>query len=117
MFFSNKIPEDRVAAIRDIFQLNVVSKYEKYLGLPLMIGRKKMSFFNEVKLRVLSKIAGWQIKMFSSWGKEVLIKAAAQAIIAYAMSVFKLPIGVCEDIQRAIAKFWWGTKEEKHGIH
>lgn len=46
MFFSNKIPEDLVAAIRDIFKLNVVSKYEKYLGLPLMIGRNKMSFFN-----------------------------------------------------------------------
>lgn len=46
MFFNNKIPEDLVAAIRDIFKLNVVSKYEKYLALPLMIGRNKMSFFN-----------------------------------------------------------------------
>lgn len=105
MFFNNKIPEDRVAAIRDISKLNVVFKYEKYLGLPLMIGKKKTSFFNEVKLRVLSKIAEWQLKMFSSGGKEVLIKAAAQAIPAYAMSVFKLLKGLYEGIQRAIAKF------------
>ncbi|KAH9698767.1 hypothetical protein KPL71_024125 [Citrus sinensis] len=67
---------------------------------------KKMGFFNDVKLKVLNKIARWQHKMFSSGGKEILIKAAAQAILAYAMSVFKLPRGLCDDIQRAIAKFW-----------
>lgn len=43
--------------------------------------------------------------MFSSGGKEVLIKAAAQAILAYAMSMFKLLGGSYDDIQRAIAKF------------
>ena len=62
-----------------------------------MIGRKKMSFFNDVKLMVLSKISNSQHKFFSTGGKEVLIKAVAQAIPAYAMSVFKLPIGLCED--------------------
>ena len=79
-----------------------------------MIGRKKMGFFNDVKLKVLNKIARWQHKMFSSGGKEILIKAATQAIQAYAMSIFKLPRGLCDDIQRAIAKFWWGSKGDKH---
>ena len=55
--------------------------------------------------------------MFSSGGNEVLIKAVAQAIPAYAMSVFKLPKGLCEDIQRAIAKFWWGSNQDKQAIH
>ncbi|KAH9781766.1 putative reverse transcriptase/RNA-dependent DNA polymerase [Citrus sinensis] len=76
-----------------------------------------MGFFNDIKLKVLNKIAGWQQKFLSSGGKEVLIKAAAQAIPAHAMSVFKLPRGFCDDIQRAIAKFWWGSKGDKRGIH
>lgn len=59
-----------------------------------MIGREKLSFFDEVKLKVLNKIIGWQHKRFSSGGKEIFIKAAAQAIPAYAMSVFKLPRGL-----------------------
>ncbi|KAL9453504.1 hypothetical protein AB3S75_009164 [Citrus x aurantiifolia] len=58
-----------------------------------MIGWKKMSFFKDVKLKVLSKIYSWHHKMFSSGGKKVLIKAVAQAIPAYVMSVFKLRRG------------------------
>ena len=82
-----------------------------------MIGRKRNCFFNEVKLKVLSKISNWQNNFFSSGGKEVLIKAIAQAVPAYAMSVFKLPLTLCEDIQKAVAKFWWGTNKDKHDIH
>lgn len=47
----------------------------------------------------------------------MLIKAVAQAIPVYTMSVFKLPKGLCDDIQKAIARFWWGSKEDKNGIH
>ncbi|KAL9461788.1 hypothetical protein AB3S75_004729 [Citrus x aurantiifolia] len=82
-----------------------------------MVGRKKTSFFNEIKLRVINKISNWQANFFSSGGKEILIKAVAQAVPAYAMSVFKLPLGLCEDMQKAIAGFWWGQKREKRSIH
>lgn len=115
MFFSGKILEGQMSTIRGIFNLNVVSRQEKYLGIPSMIGRKKASFFNDVKLRVLNKISSWQHRMFSSGVKEVLIKVATQAI--YAMSVFKLPGGLWADIQRAIARFWWDSKEDKNSIH
>lgn len=60
----------------------------KCLGLPSMVRRKRSSFFNDIKLKVLSKITNWQHKFFSCRGKEVLIKVVAQAIPAYAMSVF-----------------------------
>ena len=106
MFFNGKSTNEQISAIKSIFQLKVVPKYEKYLSLPPMLGRNKMSFFKEVKLRLTSKISSWHHKLFSSGGKEILIKAAAQAIPAYAMSVFKLPKGLCEDIQKEIAIFW-----------
>lgn len=71
-----------------------------------MIGKKRKCFFNDIKLRVMSKITSWQQKFFLSGGKEVLIKAVAQAIPTYAMSVFKLPLDICVDIQQDIARFW-----------
>ena len=105
MFFSSSTKPDQVAMIKQIFQLNVVSKHEKYMGLPSMIGRRTKSFFNEIKLKVLSKITSWKQKLISCGGKEILIKAVAQAVPTYAMSVFKLPLGLCNDMQGAIAKF------------
>ena len=33
------------------------------------------------------------------------------------MSVFKLPLGLCEDMQKAIARFWWGNNKDHRPIH
>ena len=117
MFFSGNTKVEEVEAIKGIFNLNVVSRHERYLRLPFMVGRNKMNFFNDVKLRVLSKISNWQNKFFSSGGKEVLIKAVAQAVPCYAISVVRIPISLCDYIEKAIAKFWWGFKDDKRCIH
>lgn len=115
MFFSSNIQEGHAAAIKNIFQLKVVSSHEMYLGLPSMIRRS--SFFNNVKLKVLGRISNWQHKFFSCGGKEVLIKAVAQAVPAYAISIFKIPMRIYDDTQKVIDKFWWGSKKEKKGIY
>ena len=46
--------------------------------------------------------------MFSRAGNEVLIKAVAQAIPTYTMSVFQLPSKLCEELDGLYARFWWG---------
>lgn len=53
MFFSGKVLDGQIRTIKNIFKLNMGSKYEKYLGLPSIIGKKKTSFFKDVKLKVL----------------------------------------------------------------
>ena len=49
--------------------------------------------------------------LLSVGGKEVLIKAVAQALPTYSMSCFKLPRGLCEHLNSLIRWFWWGSKE------
>lgn len=82
MFFSGKVSGEQVAAIKIFFQLNVVFRHKMYLRLPSMVGRKKTSFFNELKLRVLNKVSSWQHKLFSNKSKEIFITRVAQAISA-----------------------------------
>ncbi|KAL9443698.1 hypothetical protein AB3S75_016967 [Citrus x aurantiifolia] len=82
-----------------------------------MIGRNKTTFFKDIKLRILGKISSWQAKLFWCGGKKILIKVVAQAVPAYAMSVFKLPLGFCEEMQKAIARFWWGNNKDHRPIH
>lgn len=116
MFFSSSTSQFQREAFRNIFGLNAVTKHEKYLGLPSMVGRRKISFFNEVKLRVLNKLSNWQSKNFTRGGTEVLIKAVKQAIPAYAMSVFKIRQGLCSEIEKVIARFWWGSLDTHRSI-
>ena len=61
-------------------------------------------------------MAGWKEKMLSKVGKEVLIKAVAQAIPTYTMSYFKLPESLCEELKSMIRNFWWGQKKDERKI-
>ena len=86
------------------------SCHTKYLGLPSMIGWSKKLIFAEIKEKVYKKLAGWKGKFLSLGGKEILIKAVAQAIPSYTMSCFLLPKSLCEDLEREMRSFWWGQK-------
>lgn len=46
MLFSSGTSQIPKEEFKNIFRLNVVTKHERYLGLPSMVGRKKISFFN-----------------------------------------------------------------------
>jgi hypothetical protein len=48
--------------------------------------------------------------LLSMIGKEVLIKSVAQAITTFSISCFKMPIGLCLQINSLIRKFRWGRK-------
>uniref|UniRef100_A0A803P9K1 RNase H type-1 domain-containing protein n=1 Tax=Cannabis sativa TaxID=3483 RepID=A0A803P9K1_CANSA len=59
----------------------------------------------------------WQGKFLSKGGKEVLLKAAIQAIPTYVMSVFKLPDSFCSFVKKEMANFWWGAKDGERKLH
>ena len=44
---------------------------------------------------------------------EVMIKVVVQSIPVYSMSVSKLPVGLCKDIEAMVQKFWWGNGDSK----
>lgn len=81
-----------------------------------MVGRGKKKDFNRIKDQVGWKIAGWKGKLLSNAGKEILIKAAAQAAPTYTMNCFKLPDPLCSEINSMAGGFWWGKKEKERKI-
>ena len=78
-----------------------------------MIGRSKKQIFTEVRERVGKKMTGWKEKLLSIGGREILIKAVAQAVPTYTMGCFLLPKGLCEDIEGMMRNFWWGQKNQE----
>jgi len=55
--------------------------------------RSKTSVFAYLRERVWRRIQGWKEKLLSKVGKEILIKAVAQAIPTFAMGCFDITKG------------------------
>ena len=47
----------------------------------------------------------------------MLLKSIIQAIPTYSMGCFKLPIGLCKEIESLIKKFLWGQRGDHRKIH
>ena len=108
LFFSkNTCPEFQEMA-KETFGAQIIHQHEKYLGLPPLIGRSKKNAFNRIKDQVSWKVAVWKGKLLSNVGREILIKAIAQATPTYTMSCFKLPDSLCYDLNSLMGRFWWG---------
>ena len=105
IFFRKGTPLATQSVIKDMLGVTVIKQYEKYLGLPSLVGRNKRISFSQIKERVWSKLKGWKEKLLSQAGKEILLKAVVQAILAFAMSCFKLPKRLCQDIEAMFLKF------------
>ncbi|XP_074336698.1 uncharacterized protein LOC141673868 [Apium graveolens] len=92
-------------------------KHEKYLGLPTIVGRSKKAIFAGLKERIWKKLQGWKEKLLSRSGKEILLKAIAQANHIYMMSIFRIPDGLIDEIHSVMAQFWWGNNGSAKAMH
>ena len=117
LFFNRNTPQATQAEIKDILGVPSIQQYEKYLGLPSLVGKEKITCFSQIKERIWSKVKGWKEKLLSQVGREVLIKAVVQAIPTYTMNCFKLPVTLCKEIEGIIRRFWWGQNTDKRKIH
>jgi ribonuclease HI len=92
-------------------------RYDKYLGLPALVGKSRTKEFRSIIDRVWKKLQDWKFKLLSQAGKEILLKAVIQAIPTYCMSLFLLPKGLCLEINSLMQRFWWGNQTTGSRIH
>ena len=108
LFFSKSTPCELQQEIMELLGVNELKQYEEYLGLPALVGRNKRASFDRLKQKVWKRLQGWEGKLLSQAGREVLIKSVIQAIPTFTMSCFKLPTTLCHEIETLIWKFLWG---------
>jgi hypothetical protein len=93
------------------------ARTERYLGLPVYVGRSRTKTFEYLKDRMWKKIQGWIERMLSKAGKDILIKACAQAIPTFAMSCFDLTKTLCEQMGSMICRYCWAQHEKENKVH
>ena len=65
LFFSHSTTQDSRDIILHLFGTTAITQFEKYLGLPPVIGRAKKRAFNDLKDRVGRRLQGWKEKLLS----------------------------------------------------
>lgn len=117
IFFSGNVPPDLKNELCVALGISGVDDPGKYLGLPVVWGRSKCDALNFVKERMVKKIQGWKQNTLTQAGREILIKAVANAVPMYPMACFKFPKRVCDNLNSLLAKFWWGQRQDEGRIH
>jgi hypothetical protein len=79
-------------------------------------GRNKRVQFQTMEERYVKRMSDWRERTLSQVVNEVLIKAVAQALPTYVMSIFKVPLGLCEKLHKYTRSFWWGSGGGKNKV-
>ncbi|KAA3482314.1 reverse transcriptase [Gossypium australe] len=117
IYFGANVKEEVKGDIINTLGVRVASNPEKYLGLPMMVGRRKAWAFASFKDRFWKHVDGWSFRYLSMGGKEVFIKSVLQATPLYAMQWFIFPKTLCSQLENIMNKFWWSNNKLKTGIH
>ena len=117
LFFSPNTSQQLKLDIKNMLGTQIMTNWERYLRLPMVGGKSKVSTFRELHERVTKRVMGWKEKNISKARREVLIKMMTQAIPTYSISMFKIPDRIYDDINSALAKYWWGQTRDERKIH
>jgi hypothetical protein len=86
----NGVDEMLVNQVKSILDVERADFEVKYLALPTPDERMKRDVFEPIEQRYVKRMTSWKERTLSQAAKEVQIKAVAQSLPTYVMSVFKL---------------------------
>lgn len=117
VFFSGNCDEAVKHDVLEGLQIPTEALGEKYLGLLTAVGKSSDGSFDYVVDRIRGFIHGWGGQLLSCAGREVLIKANAQAVPTYPMRCFRIPTPMCKKIKTCVSNYWWGSSIDNHKMH
>lgn len=104
-FFSLNTSNVVKGQIPNSSDISLSNNQEKYLSLPMMVGRNRYRMFEAIKEKVWTHTNNGKNTLLSQARKEILLRSVVQTIPTYAMSLFKLSRKTCRDISSLMAKF------------
>lgn len=98
LFFSKNTSQEVYEQILQLVEVTTIQCYDKYLGLPALVGKSRVQEFQNIIDRVQKRNKDWKTKFLSQTGKEILLKVVIQAIPTYSMGVFLLAKELCKEL-------------------
>ncbi|KAA3473950.1 reverse transcriptase [Gossypium australe] len=113
--FSPNTPVSQRAVAMELLNMKVVNSLDSYLGLSILVGRKKSNAFKSILNYIVNRINSWSKRLLSSRGKEIFVKLVIQSIPTCAFTVFLALKDVLKGLQSMIECVWWGGGEKSRG--
>ena len=108
--------EVEVAYLASLVRCAVGSWPIKYLGLPLGGNPTKKIFWEPMITKVARRLDGWKRAFLSRGGRLTLIRFVLSSLPIYFLSLFRMPQGVANAIEKLMRDFLLGVITILHVI-
>lgn len=115
--FSHNTEQAAKDSVKQALEIQSENWNEKYLGLPVHVGRSRRKAFAYIKGNICGRVYGCQERLLAKESKEALVKTVAQAIPTYAMSCFDLTKTFCSEVNALLGRFWWSQQDRENTLH
>ncbi|MCH87824.1 ribonuclease H, partial [Trifolium medium] len=113
MLVSTNVNSNRERELSNISGFDLTSDFGKYLGVPIIHGRKKKSLYEFIIEKVRKRLSSWKAKNLTFAARITLTRSVLAALPTYVMQTTLLPQGVCNKIEKLMRNFIWGSTDEK----
>ncbi|XP_021714867.1 uncharacterized protein LOC110682830 [Chenopodium quinoa] len=114
--FSPNTPEDYKDFLARRLKLQSKPTLGSNLGLPVDLGRNKVSDFSFLIDKVVQRLTAFASLGLSSAAKLVIINSVLVASFNHVLSVFHIPTSICSKIDNLLARFWWKSDFRSRGL-
>jgi hypothetical protein len=97
------------------FEGEIIQFPISYLGLPLSMGRLRMSHLQPILYRALCKLSGWQRKFFNIGVHKELVRSVLSSLPTYLMTTVRPPKGFYKAMDKLRRRFLWAGSQQLHG--
>jgi len=106
-----------IEGLAKILGCNISSLPLRYIGLPLGAPFKSKAIWDGVIEKMEKRLASWQKIYLSKGGCLTLIKSTLSSIPTYFLSLFPLPAGIANRLERFQRDFLWDSPGGEHNLH
>nr|GEV81746.1 putative retrotransposon Ty1-copia subclass protein [Tanacetum cinerariifolium] len=98
-----------VAAAASLIGCSILTTPFNYFGVKVGSNMSRITSWDDVISKVSSRLSKWKLKLLSIGGRLSLLKSVLTSIPLYHMSIFKVPIGMLNDLESIRRYFFYGV--------
>lgn len=117
VLFSPNTPSSIASAVSSQLGIARTENLGRYLGIPILSGRKGKEDFSFPVDKVRGKLTGWKASNLSQPVRISLAQSCLFNIPNYVMQMCKLPAWVCDYIEKLCRDLIWGSTPEARKNH